>query len=311
MPTNAPSIPFDFTDLRLFLHVLEAGSITLGAQHSCLALASASARMRGLEEATGVTLLQRHRSGVTPTKAGLAFAHHARLVLQQMQQMHHELRDHAQGVAGVVRLLCNTAAITEYLPPALAPLLVRFPALDVDLQEHPSHTIVSRLMANAADLGLVADSVDVAPLEWRPWRDDRLTVITGRQHALARRRQVSFVEALGHAFVGLGDDSALQQHLNLQATQAGRRLHCRLRLRNFDAVGAMVAVGVGIAIVPVVTADRLAHTLKLRSVALTDTWASRRLLLCARQFSGLSAPALQLASALLNQSMSEVAVLNL
>ena len=56
---------FDLVDLRLFLHVTEAGSVTRGAQRSNLALASASAHIRGMEIALGVPLLARDRRGVT------------------------------------------------------------------------------------------------------------------------------------------------------------------------------------------------------------------------------------------------------
>ena len=47
---------FDLTDLRLFLQVVEAGSITAGAARAGLALASASARVRGMEEQAGIAL---------------------------------------------------------------------------------------------------------------------------------------------------------------------------------------------------------------------------------------------------------------
>lgn len=50
---------FDFTDLRLFLHVQQAGSITAGAARSHLTLQAASERIRGMEEALGVALLTR------------------------------------------------------------------------------------------------------------------------------------------------------------------------------------------------------------------------------------------------------------
>src|SRR3546814_5156449 len=46
--------------------------------------------------------------------------HHARVVLQQMERMRGELGDYARGLKGHVRLLCNTAALTEFLPEALA-----------------------------------------------------------------------------------------------------------------------------------------------------------------------------------------------
>ena len=44
---------FDLVDLRLFLHVAEAGSITAGAEQAGLSLASASARVTGRRVAAG------------------------------------------------------------------------------------------------------------------------------------------------------------------------------------------------------------------------------------------------------------------
>jgi len=51
----------DLVDLRLFVAVAEARSITHGAERSALALASASARIKGMEAALGVALLERQR----------------------------------------------------------------------------------------------------------------------------------------------------------------------------------------------------------------------------------------------------------
>ena len=78
---------FDFTDLRLFVHVVESGSITKGAELSHLALASASARIRGMEDMLEVPLLSRGRRGVVPTQAGQALVRHARIVLAQWDRM--------------------------------------------------------------------------------------------------------------------------------------------------------------------------------------------------------------------------------
>ena len=47
---------FDLTDLSLFRHVVEAGSITRGAERAHLALAAASTRIRNMEEALGAPL---------------------------------------------------------------------------------------------------------------------------------------------------------------------------------------------------------------------------------------------------------------
>src|SRR5581483_3395035 len=61
------SMRFDLVDLGLFRHVVEAGSITRGAERAHLALAAASTRIRSMEQALGAPLLVRSRHGVTPT----------------------------------------------------------------------------------------------------------------------------------------------------------------------------------------------------------------------------------------------------
>jgi molybdate transport repressor ModE-like protein len=101
---------FDLVDLRLFLHVAEAGSITAGAEQAGLSLASASARVRGMEEQAGASLLERGHRGVELTPAGRTLLHHARLVTGQMERMRGELGEYARGLKGHVRLLANTAA---------------------------------------------------------------------------------------------------------------------------------------------------------------------------------------------------------
>src|SRR5215475_12077095 len=72
---------FDLVDLSLFRHVVEAGSITRGAERAHLALAAASTRVRNMEDALGVPLLTRGRAGVVPTPAGRMLLQHARAIL--------------------------------------------------------------------------------------------------------------------------------------------------------------------------------------------------------------------------------------
>lgn len=288
-------LSFDLIDLRLFLHVVEAASITRGAARAHLALPSASARVRGLETALGTPLLERQPRGVRPTPAGRALAHHARLVLRQVDQLQGELGEYARGLKGHVRLLANTAAVAEFLPDALAPFLAAHPALDIDLDERMSDDIVPAVADGLTDLGIVSDAVDLGRLESRPFRDDRLALVLPRAHPLAARRRLAFADIAGQPLVGLSPGSALHDYLGRHAARAGHALQVRVRLRTFDAICGMVARGVGLAIVPDTAARRCRATMPLRIVRLTDAWATRRLLLCARRFDDLPLPARQLA----------------
>jgi DNA-binding transcriptional LysR family regulator len=121
---------FDLVDLRLFLHVADARSITHGAERANLALASASARIRGMEQKLGIDLLKRDRRGVSLTPAGQCVVDHARLVVQQVERLRGDLGSYARGLTGSVRVLSNTAAFSEHLPKVLASFLAANTSLD-------------------------------------------------------------------------------------------------------------------------------------------------------------------------------------
>lgn len=289
---------FGLTDLGLFRHVAEAGSITHGAERAHLALAAASARIRAMEEGLGAKLLVRGRAGVATTPAGRVLLSHARTILAQVERLREELSAFAGGLGGAIRILSNTNALTEFLPEALGTFLADNPRVSIDLEERLSDEIVGLVAGGAAEIGIVAGTVDTGGLETHPFRSDRFVVVVGSGHPLAGQEAVSFAEVLGFDLVGLDRASALQRFLSDKAARTGRPLRLRVQLRSFDAVCRMVEAGVGIGVVPETTALLAQKTSDLAIVALEDAWAVRDLTICLRRYADLPPSARLLVDAL-------------
>lgn len=278
---------FDLVDLRLFLSVVEAGSITHGAERVHLAIAAASTRIRNMEVTLGVPLLERDRRGVRPTEAGRTLLQHARVLLEQIGRMRDDLNEFAQGVRGQIKLLSNTNALTEFLPEPLSAFLAAHPQVNIDLEERLSNEIVRAVAEGTADIGIVAAIVELAGLETLAFRTDRFVLVVAAEHALAAHREVAFAETLDSDFVGLDRASALQRFLSEKAEQIGRHLKLRVQLPSFDAVCRLVECNVGVGIVPATTAERQAKTMGFRRIDLTDDWAIRKLTICVRRLADL------------------------
>jgi DNA-binding transcriptional LysR family regulator len=274
---------FDLVDLRLFLHIIEAGSITGGAERMHLALAAASTRIRQMEATLGAPLLQREHHGVRPTPAGRTLVQHARLLLQQAERMRGDLAEYATGLKGHIRLLSNTNALIEFLPEPLSRFLAAHPQVNIDLEERLSAETVAAIAAGTADIGIVAGTAEGTGLETLPFRVDRFVLVVAPGHPLAAARRLSFAELLDHDFVGLDRASALQRFLAEKAEKLGRRLKLRVQLRSFDAICRLVECAVGVGIVPATTAERHRRTLALDIIELADDWALRRLTICMRR----------------------------
>ncbi|WP_132652008.1 MULTISPECIES: LysR family transcriptional regulator [unclassified Rhizobium] len=278
---------FDLTDLRLFLAVVDAGSITHGAADAGLSLAAASERLRDMETLGEVILLKRSRRGVSQTEAGEALAHHARIILSQIRQMHGELGEYARGLRSTISILANTAAISEHLPEKVADWMAANPQVDLQLKERQSVEIAGSVAAGRAEIGILSAAADMAGLTARPFATDRLVVAVSKGHPLARERNVRFADLVDEHFVCLAA-GALQDHIDAQAGRLGIRLKTRVRLRDFQAVCRLAGAGAGIGIVPEIAAHRAKRWSGIVTVGLSDGWATRQLVVCTAERAELS-----------------------
>jgi DNA-binding transcriptional LysR family regulator len=285
---------FDLVDLQLFIAVADSGSITHGALRANLALASASARIKGLEADLGVALLKRRRRGIELTAAGESLRDHARLILQNVEMMRGDLAAYASGARASVHLLANTSGLSEHLPRALAAFLREHPEISLDVEERESTDIVTAIASGAADIGFAAEHALPENFERFLFSEDRLMLVAPKRGDFAGRRQIDFTEVADRDFVGLTNATALQVHISKHAARLGVRLRVRARLRDFDAICQMVGAGVGIAVVPEAAARRCARSMPITTLTIRDAWANRRLAICARSFKTLARPAKQL-----------------
>lgn len=278
----------DIADLRLFLAVADAGSITAGATLANLALGSASERLRAIEADAGTALLNRHPRGVSLTEAGAALAHHARLILQQQAQLRGEMEAFAHGARGTLHLYANTAALTNYLPSRLAPWLAQRPRLHVELHERTSTDVVRALSAGQAEAGIISDAVPADGLHRHVVSEDPLVMLLPAGHRSAARRSLDFIDVLGETFVALADGNALQTYVEELAGEAGRRLDVRIRMKTFEGLCTMVGHGIGVGIVPGTIARQHRRSTHTVAVPLADAWAQRRLCACFADWTQLS-----------------------
>jgi DNA-binding transcriptional LysR family regulator len=212
------------------------------------------------------------------------------------------MRTYATGMKGRIRLLSNTAALAVFLPAQLRRFLVAYPDLSVDIDERPSTEIVPAIAEGRADMGIVANTTDLATLQTHLLAEDQLVVVANVAHRIGGQQSAAFADIVGEAFVGLSD-AALEIHLAEHASRIGRQIHYRVQLRSVENVGMLVEAGVGIAILSEASAAQLRRP-GLAILPLSEPWAFRQLHLCARDFAALTPHANLLARQLIESNAS-------
>ncbi len=278
---------FDLTDLQLIVNIGDASSLTRGAEKSHLSLPAASNRVKNLEDHFGTRLFHRNSQGVTLTPSGEAFLRHARLVLRQIDHLRGDIHEYARGIKGQVRMLANTTAMTEFMPAVLSRFLASHPDVTVELRERLSYLVIKAVSEGSADIGIVAGKPASSELEYIPYREDRLVLVTPNEHPLSELSEVAFSDTLAFEYVGLSEWSAIHAFLIQAADKLGYPFRFRVEVGSFEAVCRMIEAGVGIGVVPELVAKRYAQRLSIKIVSLSDEWSERKLQICVRNLQQL------------------------
>lgn len=292
MPFNLSR--FDLITLRLFVAAVEHGSLTAGADRLGMSLAAASKRIAELEAHVGVPLLARSKRGVVPSSAGATLLPHATEMVARLAQLALAMSELQGGTAGQLRLWANTSAFGGFLPALLAAYVRQYPQVRLDLEDVISEDAVRGVLRGAVELGIVGDNVATEGLQAMPCDTDELVVLLPPGHALAPRRRdlpVPLADLLAHDFVAFARTTTLTRQLVAAAESLHLPLKLRAQVRSFDAMGRMVAAGLGLAMLPRRAAEPYAHALGLVIARVGGMRSERRLLLVMRDEALLSAPA--------------------
>jgi len=281
----------DPLSLKLFVTIVEEGTIAGAAEREHIAASAVSKRMSELEESFGTRLLRRTNKGVVPTDAGITLLQLARGVLHDMNNLYVQISEYSSGVRGHVRLSANISAINQFLPAEIRSFTDLHPGIHVHLEADISETIMKSVAEGTADVGIITMATYHQDLEFFPYHSDQLIVITPKDHPLAQKKSVSFSETLDFDLVGITVGSALHNQILRAAQEMGKTPKLRIQVNSFDALCLMVEAGLGIGIVPKGAAKPYFKGLRIRPVTLDEPWANRELKICVRSYEALTAAA--------------------
>ena len=141
--------------LRTFLAVVEAGSVSAAARLLHFTQPAASQQLRELERALSVRLLDRAGGRVIPTAAGQVLLDPARRAQAAVEDVVAAAAEHRSGEVGRVRLGTGATACLFLMPPVLAAVKRAMPGLAVTVVIGNTVDMLARLEGGDLDVALV------------------------------------------------------------------------------------------------------------------------------------------------------------
>jgi molybdate transport repressor ModE-like protein len=253
----------DSQSLRVIRAIADRGSITAAATSLGYSQPAVSQTVRRLEERLGMPVLTRAARGVRLTEAGQVLARHAATVLRAMDSAADELAELSGLRSGLVRIAAFPSASSTVVPRLLGDITKRHPGVRFSYLEAEPPEAVQAVRDHTADLALTfsypgdpddphrasATGLTTLPL----WREQMLLVVPNApgQRDDAPGRGEGALELASLADAGwIAGCPRCRGHLVELCASHGFVPRLNYETDNVAAVLAMVAAGLGVALMP-------------------------------------------------------------
>lgn len=277
----------DINQLEVLVTVARERSFSRAAEVLDRTQPAISQAIRRLEAEVGERLFDRSSKDGTLTFAGevlLAYAkqmlnlrHSAELALTEMRDLRH----------GKVSISANEHTVF-YLLPVIEEFRRRHPLIKIEVQRGVASRIPKQITAREVELGVISFTPNDDSIRAVPVMDDELVFVVSPSHEFASRREVSVKELGDQIFVAHNAPSPYRRRVIEAFEKHKTKLNIAIELPSLEAIKRMVERGVGVALVPRLSANAEITSGRLKALSVKGLKLERKLNIVYRRNSELS-----------------------
>jgi len=281
----------DTLGVQAFIAIADQGGFRKAAEALHITQTALTRRLQNLEASLGVKLVERTTRSVALTSIGRDFLPRARRLLDDLSASLVEIRETGKAQRGDVSIACVPTVGIQYLPRIIQEYSARYPDNRIKIFDHASSGVADAVLRREAEFGINIGGSHHPELASIPVLQDRFVLICRDDHALAKRRSLTWKQLEPYPLIFAGDVSGNRPLLAQALEGRNLALHSFYEVQRSSTAVGLVAEGVGAAVVPSLAMQKGAYP-RIRTIPLTDPVVSRKLVLVSRKTAHLS-PAAQ------------------
>jgi DNA-binding transcriptional LysR family regulator len=256
----------NFKKLEAFISVLEKRSFSEAATALKSSQPAISIKIKSLEEELGIELLDRGRSGVHPTRAGILVYQTAKEIMGRWGQLEDDLLGFQDTLTGTLTIGASTIPGTYLIPGWIKKFRTLYPKVDVKIEINDSRKILNKLFDHQIDVGIVGLHQQSAKMITKAVASDSLVLIVSVEHEISQSSQLDFNLLKKYDLVlreeGSGTRKEMEEYLEINGSSLAD-FNSSISIGSSEAVISAVEAGLGIsfisklAAVPAVKANRV------------------------------------------------------
>lgn len=277
----------DINQLEVLVAVAQEKSFSRAAELLHRTQPAVSQAIRRLEQEVGEKLFDRSSKDGTLTAAGGVLLEYARQMLNLRRTAQTAIKELRNLHQGKITLSANEHTVF-FLLPIIQEFRKRYPLIKVEVSRGVASRIPTEVMAREVELGVISfktndESVKSIPVNW-----DELALVVAPNHALAKKTSVSVKELGGETFIAHNAPSPYRDKVIETFEKNRTPLNIAIELPSLEAIKRLVERGVGVALVPKLTAESEILGGRLVALSVNEMKLERRLHIIYRKNSVLS-----------------------
>ncbi|PLX35744.1 MAG: LysR family transcriptional regulator [Hyphomicrobiales bacterium] len=210
--------------LRVFVHVIDEGTLARASEHLHLSQPAASRLLSILEQELGIALFYREKKRLIPTPEGSLFYSEAVRILASIDGIPSFFDQIRKDAAVPLRVVCHSRIVSGLVLPAIARLSRRNAGLKIRLEVHPRRDLARRIGQGLYDIGIGAfplssDEVDQMFLCRAP-----IHVIVPKHHPLAAHEVLTTSQLQDHPYIAIDRNTIIRRIVDRELQKEGLEL---------------------------------------------------------------------------------------
>lgn len=277
----------DVNQLEVLLAVAQEKSFSRAAERLHRTQPAISQAIRRLETEIGEPLFDRSSKDGTMTAAGRVLFSHAQQMLNLRHSAHAAIKELKGLHRGKLALSANEYTVM-YLLPLIPVYRARHPHIKIEVKRSLASRISSEILSRETEIGIVSFKPNDPAITSVPVLTDELALIVPLNHPLAGKKLVSVRELGAESFIAHNVPSPYREKVVRTFEKYRTPLNISLEMPTLEAIKRFVEGGMGVALVPRLTAQAEIARGQFAAVSVREMKFERRLYLIYRKSATLS-----------------------
>lgn len=276
---------------EIFCEIATQRSFSKAAAARDISQPAVSQALQQLEEQIGATLVDRSQRPIALTAAGQIYYERCQRWLEDYQEIEDAVHACVGRIVGRVRVASIYSVGLLQMSGYVNRFCELYPDVKVDLSYAQTDEVYNRILRDECDVGIVSFPRDGGDIGCIRWQDQEMVLAVSPEHELAPFNELKLGQLDQQDFVSFTADLTIGRHVERLLKTRQVCVNIVHRFDNVENVKRAVEIGLGAAILPLVTMRREIEFGTLRAISLVDVDFVRPLGIVHRRNKHLSAAA--------------------